>query len=454
MKLNNPVNFNSPEKIGPPPVDKLQLKSGDLQIEMTGPKKHGNQMLKFSFCEKTETLPKNSRSLENLVFSGHSAKRELKIPHSLLSRAPEYKMEPTESRARENSAPTFSPIHPNSGEDGSKLTRELLPSFTFGSQGVLLDNDRHCSDLSEEDAEGLHSGILDSMVNIFYENSVNTNITNRNFRLKPKKLSFKKLLEKKIFKSKKKSIFKNLLSKKFGVDSQQPEQVFPKPVQSVRDAICKWDLDQKTATDWEASKSPEPFPANRAGSPVRLNLLNASLPLGKKLKPRKPQKAKNKMFDFGAKFKMNSPRNTQINNMIHGLNMSKIPADFIDYSCLNSELNLPTFQAAPTPSRPPSYRENSLNFSFNPKLRSNQDTNYSISNIGENEPFELELTKPDFGKKPKTSIFETKVLSSNNLESISHTSLESESHPRFKSIDLAPESSTTYKFMINFGILN
>lgn len=457
MKLNQQKEHNHPKQKSHLIPVQIQFSFQETNANVPAKQERENPRLKFSFSGMTNTVLKNSRSLENQVYSGESANSQFNLQHCKLSGDSDNKMEPNkslDSRPRENSQLKFAPMIKSSGEGSSKLTRDFLPSFTFGSQGILLDNEKQICEFTEEAEHEQNCGNFDSMVNIFYENSVNTNKGDWRIRLKPKKLSFKKQLEKKIFKSKKKSIFKNLLSKKFGINSRVKETTSSTKVQSVHETSFKIGPSKKPNKEWNDCDSAKPPSTNRSESPVRLNLLNASLPLAKKLKPRKPKSAKNKMFNFGAKFKVNSPRNNQINNMIHGLNMSRIPSDLIDYNFLSSELNLPRFEASPAPSNPPTIQENSLNFSFNPKLKSIQDTNYSISIFGENDAPEGEKVQRKFTGPTKTSIFETKILSSNNLNGKSYSWLDLDSKASLNATPLASGICSSEKLSINFSILN
>lgn len=405
---------------------------------------------KFSFAEALGGGAGNSRSSEKLGRSESPAQRPFNLENNLFSRAFDNKMETLEvpqPRPREQSAPKFFMISRNSGKTGSRLTQELLPSFTFGSRGVVLGEDLSASGLSAERESTAPCDSLDTLANIFYQNSVKGSSRKWTFRQRPKKLSFRKQLEKKIFTTKKKVIFKKLLSKKFGVDARAQQKAFPRPLQSVREAPA--DLENRDKPDWSVEAAPNSGSVQRSQSPLRVGFLNTSLQPLKKNRARRHKRGEPGKFDLGSKFSLNSSRNRKINNMIHGLNMSKIPADFIDYSCLTSPLNAPTFGSASPKSGRSGVRENSLNFSFNPHFKSNLDTAYSISHAGDAEPCGAQ---PRLEDAAKTSIFETRVLSSKQLAG--EGDFPAQFPRKSRTEGSLPEESLSGKFTINFGILN
>jgi hypothetical protein len=189
------------------------------------------------------------------------------------------------------------------------------------------------------------------------------------------------------------------------------------------------------------------FEINEPKRPKKFDFLNKSLPLSqdlkKKSKPRKPPK-----LDFGS-FLPKNDTNFQcekVNNMIHGLNMSKLPETFIDFNCLNSSLNMPAFEDFSTKKN--TTRENSLNFSFNPKLNSNLNTNYTLSNIGEEEEFKRSQNTIDCSK---TSLFEAKIMSTNALEKVAESRLPEDEDSKPETPSLFSPSGT---LSINFSVLN
>ena len=322
----------------------------------------------------------------------------------------------------------------------SKLTQELLPSFTFGSQGVKLDNDKTSSRSEEKQAaESLYSD-FDSMNNIFYENSVRNGKANWQIKFKPKQLPLQKQLEKKILKVKAKSIFKNYLVKKYAVNEEDSKQTEYSSFTS-KDAFRK--IKKKKKRSQPKKKDPHlNFDLNESLVPKRFDFLNTSLPLNnnlkKKSKPRKPVK-----LNFGSFLPKNDNIQTEkVNNMIHGLNNSKLPESFIDFNCLNSSISTPSFEEFAV-DKPFSLRQNSLNFSFNPKLNSNMNTNYSLSSIEEDQ-------KWDYTKPPETSIFEVNILSTNTIENDPDFSRNNDNNPKQSQNMFSPSGTLS----INFRVLN
>ena len=99
---------------------------------------------------------------------------------------------------------------PNSTTSVSKRTQEFLPSFTFGSQGMFIEREQNKPQDPEVIDNFSEFEDFDSMANVFYQNSVSQREKEKNYLNKTKKLCLRKKLEKKIFKVKAKSIFKNL----------------------------------------------------------------------------------------------------------------------------------------------------------------------------------------------------------------------------------------------------
>lgn len=353
------------------------------------------------------------------------------------------------------------------GTPKSRRTGDYFPSLTFGSKGGQFIDERTVSQKNSSH-EGSELRDFDSLANVFYENSVSSHSGKWVPGKRKKKLSFRKRLEKKILKVKAKSIFKNKFLKKFSISGQSS---FNDPVNTNTLALDfavpkkpKKNISQKKMKNINFGVC---FDLNQKGHRNRQNQLNISLPNKKEIKKMKMTKKSPKSFNFNKGFTPNkiSYEQKKINNMIHGLNTSKIPTDFIDYSKLNSKLNLPSFE----PISPQVYsfenpleqhqkvkdseselnnlRMNKLNFSFRPKLYSNIKTQDSISALNE---LKTSFEKDEGIKlKEQTSILNNKIFSTDTVETKSDSKI-------LKSKEKSGESPNFFSgsLAINFNVLN
>jgi hypothetical protein len=355
------------------------------------------------------------------------------------------------------------------GTPKSPRTGEYFPSFTFGSKGGQLIDEKSDSDKLELQ-EDVELRDFDSLVNVFYENSVSSSSGKWVPGRRKKKLSFRKRLEKKILKVKAKSIFKNKFFKKFSISGQNS---FDDPVKT-----------NTLALDFAVPKNPKKklgqnknkninfnlcFDLNQNKTSPRQNQLNISLPNKKDIKNIKMPTKSPRSFNLNKGFTPNkvSYEHGKINNMIHGLNTSKIPTDFIDYSKINSQINMPSFEPdipkiysfedlpknqgstrknSPTP-EPQNLRMNKLNFSFNPSFMSNVHTQESISTLNGNQLKSVE----DAGiqLKEETSCFNNKIFSMETLET--------KTDSKFSNSNKKPTEMQDFfsgNLAINFNVLN
>lgn len=353
---------------------------------------------------------------------------------------------------------------PRTGTEKSRHTTEFLPSFTFGSRDMML-REAETGGPSLNGSGKFEVGEIDSMVNIFFENSVSSK-SRREARVKRKaKLSFRKKLEKKIFKAKAKSIFKNQLMQKFGV-RRKMEDHSPSPGYGQAKKFFKPLMPKKKFSQSKLKKIDFGLNFNPKTSPSKNSALNISLPCTNSSKPLKSKTKKPKNFNFNKGFRIQPETHEQkkINNIIHDLNTSRTPATFIDYSCLNSPLNMPSFTpVSPEPHSPKHFsnediapatkgkeiRLNTLNFSFNPKLGCKGKTQPSISTMHEREIDNFQNCD-EGGLKigEHTSIFENKILSTGNLET------EDDSNKASQPGDSHSPDFFAKGLAINFNVLN
>ena len=169
---------------------------------------------------------------------------------------------------------------PNSTTSVSRLTHELFPSFTFGSQGEWLESEGKSKENKKvtENAYDLYD--FDCMSNIFYDNSVSHKEKGKFQFRKISKLCLQKKLEKRIFKVKAKSIFKNLFFKKFGMDSKKKiSKPSSSEIFSVKDTIFLDSKKNKTNNITTKQNSKNVLNANISQTLNKRNFLNISLPV-------------------------------------------------------------------------------------------------------------------------------------------------------------------------------